>query len=87
MKNKDIPAIRPTKYSVAEAKLLADRIEWEKKYDYWLKRANRYALKLQGHGRNTETSPKYAELAAKVKVYHTKLRDTLPEYRTLITRK
>lgn len=83
MRNTNIPSIRPTQYSKEEIKLIADRKEWTRLYDYWLSRANRFALKLQAAGRPTATSKKYAELSANVKKYHTLLRDTLPAYKAM----
>lgn len=74
-----IPAIAPKPLSDIDQQ----RKEWEKKYCYWLGRKNRFAEKLLFKGRTTEASPKYQELAAKVKEYWQLLHDSKPKYTPL----
>jgi len=80
VKNVVIPAILPPK---PLSDIVQKRKEWEKKYCYWLNRKNRFAEKLLSKGRTTEASPKYQELAAKVKEYWQLLHDTKPKYTPL----
>lgn len=85
--SKNIPAIAPNKLSKEELKLIADRTEWEKQYDYWLKRKNKFAAKLAAKSKPTNLSTRYKELDAEVKKYWQKLRDSLPAYKALFVQK
>lgn len=86
MTNKDIPGIKPTTTSKEEAKLIADRKEWQAKYEHWLKRKNAFALKLQAAGRQIESSPRYSELKAETQKYFQLLRDSLPAYKSIFNK-
>ncbi len=69
--------------TAAQNKLLTDREQWQQQYSHWLKRKNNFATKLQEAGRSTDTSKKYRELDTQVKKYHTLLRESLPEYKSM----
>ena len=70
-----------------EIKLLADREEWQKQYEHWLDRKNRFALKLNAASKPTHTSKKYQELDSEVKKYWQLLRDSLPAYKAMFVQK
>lgn len=87
-KTKSIPAIaNKNDLTNAQKQLIADRAEWTKQYDHWLLRKNKFYFKLRAAGRTPEGSKKYQQLDEQVKKYHTLLRDSLPEYRSMFVQR
>ncbi len=84
---KTIAGIKPATGLSADEELLANRKKWEAKYDHWLKKQNELAATLQAIGRQTNSSERYLKLAGNTKHYWQLLRDSLPEYRRIITQK
>lgn len=83
----NIPAIKPDTHTKEELKLIADREDWTRLYDHWLKRKNKFAVKLANAGRQTAGSDKYKELDTQVKKYWTLLRESLPAYKAMFNQR
>lgn len=80
-----VNTIKP--FTKEELKLLADREEWQKQYEHWLSRKNRFALKLNAASKPTHASKKYQELDSEVKKYWQLLRNSLLAYKAMFVQK
>lgn len=78
-----VPGIQKELTPEELAELNANLIEWQKKYAYWLRRANLFALKLQAKGLVPGENERYQKLHKNVKVFWQKIADNRLPYQPL----